>query len=234
MARTKPTENPFDKTDFKSMTVKQLRSYVRQATAEINSRDYSEEASLVTSFIQQIGLHSGQKTKSFVDGKAKLKGNVAKKSKKELQRQARELENFLQWDYTSKQGKKTLNKRANTARKTYNKRHKGAALTKREWENLAEQLGAIGSLKEKYGSDEIVKNYNNLSSSEKKKVNFVTMIDNIKKTAKEEGLVLEKKENTDVIKYLLANNDYTGNVDTIKQALEEVRTRRRDRLQWTT
>lgn len=230
----KQTEyNPFDKTDFKSMTVKQLRSYVRQATAEINSRDYSTESTLVSSFIQQIGLHSGQKTKAFTNGQARLKGNVSKKSKRELVTQARELENFLQWDYSSTKGKKKLNKTANKSRRTYNKRHKGAELTKREWENLAEQLGGLGSLKEKLGSDQVVKMYNDMSKSQRKKVNFIAMTDAIQKKAKADNVTLTKRELNDVMKYMLTNNDYTGDESTISAALDEVR-KRRDSLQWTT
>lgn len=137
-------------------TIKELRQEVKRLTMEVNQRliEYYEDGKRVKvldkeiDYLKQISGTSSRK--SF------LSMNTHRKNKAGLVAQMSQLKQFLKWDIYTPEAKRTKEKSARRAYKTY-KRNTGTRMKFKTYNKAVTIAGSLGQkIVEIFGSDQVI------------------------------------------------------------------------------
>ena len=138
----------YDTTISKSMTIPQLKKYIRQATEEINKSikargTGSEQLDKSINYLKKVGgvKKVKDKNKNII---SKVGLSFSKKKKEDLLKQARMLKQHIGFDIETRSGKEYMQEKEAKAFKTF-KKHTGIALSKEDYRRLVDILGDLGT-----------------------------------------------------------------------------------------
>lgn len=163
-------------TPSSAWTVKELKNYIREQTAQINFDLYTmyEEGKKPTKAV----LREMEKLIQLGTGKETQRGiglGLSYKKKSELIQQARALKDFERIDYESPTAKKRYSEQIDKAYREYSKRKRATGqpkLSKESYVDFVETLGAVGDkVLQEFGYEAIAEEYKN--STGKQRTNFL-------------------------------------------------------------
>ena len=138
----------FSSKSWKKRNSLELKQYISHAIKEINRREYNDKVS------REAFNRLGEEITGFTK-QGNLSGRVIGKTREELLYEARNLHNFLEWDYTSDIGQKELQNKFKEAFDKYNANHPNAKLTEETYEIYVELMNAFKDLSKAYDSNQI-------------------------------------------------------------------------------
>lgn len=159
-----------------SWTTRELRSYIRQHTKQINIDLYQmyEEGKTPTKAVLRereklIQLSTGRETKAGIGL------GLTYKRKSELIQQARAIRDFEAIDYESRTARRKYSAQIDKAYRNYSKRKNATGqpkLSKKAYVDFVETLGAVGDkVLQEFGYESISEEYKN--STGKQRTNFL-------------------------------------------------------------
>lgn len=163
-------------TPSSAWTVKELKNYIREQTAQINFDLYTmyEAGKKPTKAV----LREREKLIQLGTGKETRQGiglGLSYKKKSELIQQARALKDFERIDYESPTAKKRYSEQIDKAYREYSKRKRATGqpkLSKESYVDFVETLGAVGDkVLQEFGYEAIAEEYKN--STGKQRTNFL-------------------------------------------------------------
>lgn len=126
----------------------ELKQYISHAIKDINRRNINDR--VTREEFERLGRDITGFTK-----KGNLSARVIGKTKEELLYEARQLHNFLSWDYTSDIGKRELQGKYREAYEKFKSIEGNDKYSMETYEIYVEMMNAFGDLSEAYGSNQI-------------------------------------------------------------------------------
>lgn len=167
------------------MTVKELKSYIKENTISVNQTlksyyESGEDISTVNKQISKLKQLSGISKKNNKYIIANFRG----KRKVELVRQARELTYFSNWDIDTPRGIEKASEKELKAFETFSSRPEFQNIDFNEWRSLVEAFGAFGDKLNSYGYEHgnIAHTYSQIPKDERKVDIFKAMQDSMHET----------------------------------------------------
>lgn len=125
-----------------------LKKYISYAIKEINKREFTDVVA------KEAHRRLGEEITGYTK-KGKLSARMIGKTKEELLFEARNLRDFLNWDYTSDIGKKELQGKYKDAYLQYIDKDYHMNISQEAYENYVELLFAFKDLSDAYDSEQI-------------------------------------------------------------------------------
>lgn len=163
----------------KDWTVKQLDEFIRKETESINRRliEYYDSTTEISPVIEQMRLRLVE----LATGKEQRHGGIALglkgKTKAEKLVQARALEEFMQADIYTPESLRENEEKFTAQYEAFIKNRPDMNLTKAEYKDLVETMGALGDhIVNMWGSEEIASLYNDYRQAEEKPKDFISLM----------------------------------------------------------
>ena len=164
------------------MTVKELKSYIKENTISVNQtlKSYYESGEDISTVNKQISKLKQLSGISKKDNKYII-ANFRGKRKVELVRQARELTYFSNWDIDTPRGIEKASEKELKAFETFSSRPEFQNIDFNEWRSLVEAFGAFGDKLNSYGYEHgnIAHTYSQIPKDERKVDIFKAMKDSM-------------------------------------------------------
>ena len=125
-----------------------LRKYISQAIKDINRRNFKDKVTKAE--FERLGNDITGFTK-----KGNLSARMIGKTKEELIYEARQLHNFLSWDYTSDVGQRELQGKYKEAYEKFRNIEGNEKYDQRTYEIYVEMMNAFGDLSKAYDSAQV-------------------------------------------------------------------------------
>ena len=125
-----------------------LRKYISQAVKDINRRNLNDKVTKAE--FERLGKDITGFTKN-----GNLSARMIGKTKEELMYEARQLHNFLSWDYTSDAGKRELQGKYKEAYEKFRKIEGNEKYDQRTYEIYVEMMNAFSDLSKAYDSNQV-------------------------------------------------------------------------------
>lgn len=126
----------------------ELKRYISKSIKDINKREFSDKVT------REAFNRLGEEITGFTK-KGKLSARMIGKTKEELLFEARNLHNFLEWDYTSNIGKKELQGKYRDAYEKFKEKEGNKNISQETYETYVELMNAFGDLSKAYDSDQV-------------------------------------------------------------------------------
>lgn len=138
----------FNSKPWSKRTAHELKKYISHAIKDINRREITDK--VTKEAYDRLGEEITGYTK-----KGNLSARMIGKTKEELLFEARNLHNFLEWDYTSDIGKKELQGKYRDAYEKFKEKEGNENVSQETYEVYVEMMNAFSDLSKAYDSDQI-------------------------------------------------------------------------------